>query len=320
MSYLREYLYIDDIEINSILAQINEGLNKKTTRIIKHEEINGLNHQQSGELSGNGDIKIPLVAKAGLNVSGSVSRTSNSENSDASENAEETVYNDYGVEILENQLSEDGLLKTEDDEFMYGDFVRITAPFNLVDFSVIESVTEPKLLEEVMSMGTTDSDIQKLSSEIQKQKKRSRSNVSAEDEKNLKNQENELLEMRGRVQTAKDISNNAKSIYEFGKLGNSLFKDSVLISSDLYNSYAERNHFRFNKIQLSMLQDNPRNGTIIGIIENKVRLDSEDPFNGNIDGRALAKIDTFFLNTVLSNFGLLKDGTLLIKPLAIYFD
>jgi len=320
MSSLREYLYIDDVEINSILAQINEGLDQKTTRAEKHNEINELGHHQSSEVKGTGEVKIPLVAEGKVDVSGLAGRNSNYSQSDGKENIVESIYNDYGVELLERQLQEDHLLKAENDELHFGDFIIFNQPFDIVDFSVIETAMNPQKLLEFMSMGASESAVQSLTSQIHRQERKSQKNMDDDEKKSLAEDKAKLEEMTENIKQAKNISENVAIPYEFGKLGNNLFQDSVLIHGSSYNAYAERNHFRFNKVQLSMLHDNPRNGTIIGIIENTVHID-ESPFDKDeLTGIDLSKVDSYLINTIFANFGLAEEGSLMVKPLAIYFD
>lgn len=321
MTSLREYLYIDDIEINSTLAQINEGLNQKTTRVEKHNELKSVEHNQSGKLSGKGSIQVPFVAKGEVSVDAEAGRTSGTQKSDGAEDMVESVYNDFGVEVLENQLLEDGLLKSEGDEIHFGDFIRFKQAFDIVDFSVIETVSNPELLLETMSQGVTQSDIDRLETEISKQQKKSQKNWTDEQKQLFSEQKEQLAEMKDNLKEGQSIANDSKAMHEFGKLGNAIFKDSVLIRGAYWNSYAERNHFRFNKVQLSMLQNNPRKGTIIGIVENKVHIE-ENPFDESkgFSGLDLARLDTYWLNSIFSNFKIAFDGDLMIKPLAIYFD
>lgn len=319
MSYLREYLYIDNIEINSILAQINEGLNQRTTRSQIHQEINGISHSQSGAIQAEGKGKIPLVAEAGVKASGEAARKSHTDKGNSTEDLVESVYNDYGVEVLENELQDQDLLRSNDDDLRFGDFVSFTQKFIVVDFSVIEAITDTTLLKETMSQGDTESQLQSLRAKVQKQMKKSSNNMDANEKALLAVREEQIKTMTENIRQGEDIASNAKSVHAFGKLGNALFNNSVLIRGKNYNAYCERSHFRLDKVQLSMLQNNPREGTILGVLENKTHL-IENPFDSeDITGRDLAKIDTYFLNTVLSNFNLLKDNDFMIKPLAIYF-
>lgn len=320
MSYLREYLYIDNIEINSILAQINEGLNQKTTRAQKHQEIRELSHSQSANIGGEAKGKVPFLAEGGVNTSAQAGRGTNHGKSDSTEDLVESVYNDYGVEVLENELKSQDLLRTDHEDLRYGDFVTFKQKFIVVDFSVIEALTNQTMIKETMSQGDTESEFQRLQATIQKQEKKSRHNMNEKEKALFEQRKAQLNSMTENIQQGEDIAYNTKSVHAFGELGNAIFNDSVLVRGENYNAYCERKHFRLNKIQLSMLQNNTRSGTILGVLENRTRL-IDNPFSGDdISGKDLAKIDSYFLNTILSNFNLLKDNDFMIKPLAIYFS
>lgn len=57
---MREYLYIDDVEVNSLLAQENKGIT--TSKTITESNSTSSNHSTTvgGEAKGGGEGRIPF--------------------------------------------------------------------------------------------------------------------------------------------------------------------------------------------------------------------------------------------------------------------
>lgn len=95
---IKEYLYLDNKEINSILAQFEDGI----PQVIQNVRQSGINNSHT--VGHKNDYTGKMGAKFLAEAEGSYSRENNeSNNESASEMSQEaisTVYDDYAVDIV----------------------------------------------------------------------------------------------------------------------------------------------------------------------------------------------------------------------------
>lgn len=151
---MREYLYIDDIEINSLLAQQNKGIT--TSKTITESNSNASNHSATagGEAKGGGEGKIPFLAKAEGSLALHYSSTKGQSIENTDQTAVNTVLNDYIVTLLEENLQ--NKIKVKDDNIIIGDVVNVTESPKLYDFETIFNSTDHRLLQKVMQFSEKD--------------------------------------------------------------------------------------------------------------------------------------------------------------------
>lgn len=314
-NHLREYIYIDNIEINSILAQLYRGLNIKTTSSTSKSEGASKAHSQGGKLSAGGSIGIPFLAKGKGDAELSLDRETSSSVESIDQKSVEAVLSDYSVEVLENDLKDQQLLVNINDA-QIGDIIHLKDNFNITDFNSMKGSTEPDLISEILKI-TLENQLAPIKQQISSIKK---SGASSKDTNYLTKQIHDLTKEVTEEQKA--VMENFKSINLLGKYGSTIFKDSVLVNGKDFISYAELKNFRLSAPQLNMLHDSPRKINVIGIVENQFK-DVESIRNGDVKEASpseLGKTTNLLLQTILANFDLITEGTLLIKPLAIYFD
>lgn len=71
---MREYLYIDDVEINSLLAQQNKGITTNKTTTESNASTSNHSAATGVEVKGGGEGKIPFLAKAEGNLASIMTR------------------------------------------------------------------------------------------------------------------------------------------------------------------------------------------------------------------------------------------------------
>lgn len=131
MNKPREYIYFDEVEINSILSQLDNGL----TTVIKDLQ----SALEGDETTTNKSHKIKTEGRLNTKIGGGISTSKGNEEQHVSskqkvsENAIETVYNDYALNLIIQRLKENQLLK-ENIGAEDGSFVKITANYSIVDF------------------------------------------------------------------------------------------------------------------------------------------------------------------------------------------
>lgn len=298
---MREYLYIDDVEINSLLAQQNKGVT--TGKTITESNSNTLSHSTTtgGETKGGGEGKIPFLAKA----EGSLTLHYNSTKDEGIENTDQTaintVLNDYIVTLLEENLQ--GKIKMKYDDITVGDVVNITESPKLYDFETISNSTDHELLKKVMQIGMED-DINEVK---EKYRKAIAKNPSLKQKRNQ-----EIREIKA---DNIDGLNGLDYINLFGEYGKKVFPNTIVLAGDDCIAYTKIENFRMNPAQLTSIANSPRKMHILGIIENELK---ENPMKAEVND--IGQISSSIANVLLFNFSIAKVGMLVIKPLAMYYE
>ena len=152
---VKEYLYLDNKEINSILAQFEDGI----PQVIQNVRQSGISnsHTVGHKDDYTGKVGANLLAKA----EGSYSRENNESNnesaSELSQEAISTVYDDYAVDIVTKLLEEHHLLKltTKQSE---GAYVQLSSQFTLIDPNSMGAIFDVDAAKNIMDYGdATDS-------------------------------------------------------------------------------------------------------------------------------------------------------------------
>ncbi|MCP9317504.1 hypothetical protein QFX17_08430 [Lactobacillus helveticus] len=302
---MREYLYIDDVEINSLLAQQNKGVT--TSKTVTESNSNTLSHSTTtgGEASGGGEGKIPFLAKAegSLALHYNSTKGENIENTD--QTAISTVLNDYIVTLLEKDLQ--GKMKRESDDITVGDVANIIESPKLYDFETIFNSTDHGLLKKVMKVSEED-DINEVREEYRKAFAK---NPSAK--KQLKNKQNMEIQ-KIRAENTAGLS-GPSSINLLGEYGKKVFPNTIILAGKDCIAYTKIENYRMNATQLNSIANSPRKMHILGIIENKL---TENPLKSGTDD--ISQIGSSIANILLFSFSIAEVGMFVIKPLAMYYE
>lgn len=160
---IKDFLYVDEIELNSILAQLENGL----PTVL---------HDMQEALSGNQDS---IKKSKGRTISGGVSavatgsaahQTINSENTidikqNISQQAIDTVYNDYAVNVIMKKLESNRLLKTTAHQEV-GSFVELTSRFKIFNFQSMYGLLHNKNLSEMVANQDSGIDKDELANQL----------------------------------------------------------------------------------------------------------------------------------------------------------
>ena len=124
MKHIKEYIYLDNIEVNSILAQFEDGIPKVIEEIKQSTETNavGTAHKMSNGVSGG----VNLGAKGEASFNG--------------------------------ELDDASLLKTTTKQ-PEGAFVQLTSSFNIIDPMTISSNIGDEMVSFLLSFDTTNDDL-----------------------------------------------------------------------------------------------------------------------------------------------------------------
>lgn len=137
---IREYVYIDETEVNSVLAQLKDGIPKVIRKInqtsLESSQIEG----KSNSYSASGKGGFPPLAEANGGYQHQNSQQNRVGSSDMSQNAIDTVYSDHAIDIIEKELDKMDLMKSHTKQ-PESKFVKLTQNFTIEDFNLLKEFT-----------------------------------------------------------------------------------------------------------------------------------------------------------------------------------
>lgn len=305
---MREYLYIDDVEVNSLLAQENKGIT--TSKTVTESNSTSSNHSTTvgGEAKGGGEGRIPFLAKAQgeLAIHYDSTNAGGIENTD--QTAVDTVLNDYVVTLLENYLK--NKVKNGYSNVEVSDIVNVAEAPHLYDFETMYNSTDHDLLKKVMQFSVKD-DIDKI-----KEKYNNAISKNSSLKSRLKQKQKQEIK---EIESENDKSlEGLDSINLLGEYGKKIFPNTIILASNRYIAYAKTKDFRMNTTQLNSIANSPRKMHVLGIVENKLETNPMDAEINDISD--ISKLGSSFTTALLFNFAIAKVGMLVLKPLVIYYE
>lgn len=148
---LKEYIYLDVIEMNSILAQFEDGI-PQLIRSVKQSTTSYTDtNSQTKSLTENGGINA--LAKAEIKHASYNTDSGSELNGQMSQQAVDTVYSDYAVDLIEDRLDNASLLKTTSKQ-PEGSFVKLETSFSIFDFKSLYNLFENPSIYPLMAMAS----------------------------------------------------------------------------------------------------------------------------------------------------------------------
>lgn len=312
--YLREYIYIDTVEINSLLAQMHEGLETAIKKTNNFSNTATKGHTFSADANANGNVGLSKIINGGGSLGGGVKKNSESTTTNSIQDSIETIYSDYSVEVLESELSENKLLSTDTNNIHYGQIIKIESNFDFIDFKSLEAGLD---LDFFNYMKPDNSEMEKLKKQKNYLNASKKVRNSPEIKQQIKDINNQIRELE---KSTKSSSEGFKNLNALAQFASKIFKDTILVKGDKFAAYTKSDNFRINRSQINLLMNTPRIGTVIGVVENRFLKKADENFFDNLDISNINQISYGMSNMILSSFNLINDKSLLIKPLAIYFE
>lgn len=284
---MKEFIYLDLVEINSILGQLNDGIPSVTHQTNEALKSVTETTTQSKSSHNTGGISNPIKGEHawGKDLGESLSELKQTMN----QTAIDTVYGDYAVNVIEKQLDNQDQLETDITQSSVGKVVKTKSTYSEYNF---------KLLHDVLSN-------EGLKFLIKHQNEGNETNGASRREVN-------------------EQMNNIRWLEKITDAYSHVNKDSELIKIANAIIIAETGNFRMNDAQRQMLLARDDKLTVLGIVESKV---SSDMLNLDALGVALnhdtSKIGDFIPNIAflfMSILNILHPGDYFIKPIALYFE
>lgn len=315
--YLREYIYIDTTEVNSLLAQFHEGLETAIKKTDNFSSTATTGHSFSADHKLGGGFSGLGIAKAESSAGQTSKESTSSSNTNNLGTTTESIYSDYAVEVLESELANSDLLQKDLDSAELGEVIKSTIKLDILDFEHLSAIIDPAFLNQFFPYTDESQRINELEQKVRHLKKQSKKANSTI----IRNQINEA---QAEIKELKKINSSSEeginSLHALSSFGSTVFKDTLLLKGPTVAAYAKSSNFRMNKSQLSMLTNTNRKATIIGIAENRFKRENPEELFGTFNPTDVGKLSYAMSNMILTSFDLINDNALLIKPLAIYFE
>lgn len=295
---MKQFVYVDEVLVNSILAQIEEGLTESQT--LKAQQSDTMIDQSSKGSSVSAHAKaMPMGMGGALDYNVVNNKKQSNSLSELTEETQNIVMNDFAVERLIKLLNltkrtdisslkvDDGtIILHEFNEFVRIDFDSVTGA---VDSTALATLREKSLNEQITELKKTSGSIG--------QKELTRL----------------IKEVRA---TSQEEFSDTRNVFNLGK---SAFSQSdIYIFSKQAASISNQTKNRSSNAQMQMMNGTSMPITILGIKKSEF---SNKPIDfENSSSALLTSLDKFIQNTIFDSFDLLENGAPLIDPIAIYFD
>lgn len=298
---MKEIIYLDTKLINSLLAQLDQGLILKQ---IVEENTSQSNHEETSSKKGKSVSGKLDAAVASGTLSNSKEEIDKSALVYSNGNRElvETAINDYSLDLLINKISP---LISDIDGCSEGDFIKEEDHFKSYDFSLLKNAMDIKSLEFLVSDEKEKFD--KATNELSKLKKGNQT----------KNQKR-IEELQNVIENSTIY--NFERLYKLSSYVESLLSDCKIFKLGKTLSICEQENIRIPRSSLSLLNNSKRKATIIGIVASDI--ENETNFEKFTDdpNQLLAHGSSTFINIVTSSFEITQNGDKFIRPIAIYFE
>lgn len=323
---MKEIIYLDTEIMNSLLAQLDQGITSSYSNEQTNQTSEGVANQSSvGKKSGiDASIKMSSGALPGGEIGfGSSIGSSDGETETSSRRFTEgqrdllnKKFHDYSLDILINKLKDNELLIN--DELNEGDLIESTGQYDFYDFSLINAASNADMWKEVMGWEESDTD----PVFTKKEAKRVHDKIISGKTLTKKEEDNreEALAIHQKHIETNSIVDIMKMMEVYSSTTDRLFRDLTFIKSRKLVGLLKKEFLRESTESLSFRGKNSRKAIILGRV-----IGIKDTI---IDGQGLTdfspkeinKIPNILLDILLGSFDILEVGDTLISPIAIFYE
>ncbi|MBF7058608.1 hypothetical protein HXX29_07240 [Weissella confusa] len=284
---MKQFIYMDDIVLNSLLAQIDQGLVSAIHQKASNSEKTEINNGFTGKVS---------IGVSSTNGSTEMTTGNSESETSATEEEQEIIFNDYAVTQLIEKLDLFDVPNVAD--LPDGSVFKYTAKFKRVDFSELESLLNSNALNSILQ-----------------------SNYAAESNLNVSNLSKQAAQKAIKKAAEKQMSefDDIKKVIEIGSL--SFSQSPIFVSDDkLVIAIGRKEKSRLSNAQMGMINGSNLKLTIIGIKRSNVvfsEIESNDYFS---DVSKFLQIPNFLQNLFFNSLEIVNNGAATAQPIALYFD
>ncbi|KMK98182.1 hypothetical protein VL05_18980 [Bacillus stratosphericus] len=319
---MKEIVYLDTELVNSILAQIDQGI---ITDYAQHDDtqksLSSGTRDSSGKsatLAFNASGGSGWLPGVNIGLSGNIGGKSDAMSLDSETLLEghkdilNKSFHDYSLVLLLEKLKSGNLLMSNQDELHEGDLYFGEGPFTFFDFELLSNALNPDALETFMLYEDDQSikNVEEAENIIKKAKGTKQDPTLIKEAKNMVEKRKELSPILNLYSTLDILSSYSSKILG----GHSIIKSETNIG------LVKKEYLRESPESLSFRGNNGKNIKFLARIIRK----KDEVYDGTgletISPDQLHEVPNFMLDIVLGSFNIIKSGDLLVTPIAIYFE
>ena len=282
-STYKEIIYLDEVELNSALAQLQGGLKQSFTA----SNNNNQSTKSGDTLSARGEANIgAVIAKAA--VGAEWKKESEISNSESVGEAINVVFKDYQLERLIKTLGTH--ISSGIDNVQEGDFISVSGNFRLLNFTSISEVLDGHVLKDLMKQVPVDENDPKKGTQWDKDTEKGFKILKSLSDFCQKLTPDNTLILMDNAAIYAEQSNFRTNQGQIGTINGTQRQIHIL---GIVESFAGSEKNDLNVISTSIGQGNYAD------------------LGGFVNSMS---------ESVLTSLGIIKKGNRLIKPIAIYFE
>ncbi|MGE7988917.1 DUF6414 family protein [Lysinibacillus fusiformis] len=316
---MKEIIYLDTEIINSMLAQLDEGIVNSFTLESSSQETQGEESQST--LGKSAGINARIKLSTGFFPGGSATFGGNSGNNGIeSEKISTTMlegqkdilnkaFHDHALEILHNKLLERNLLK-DIQSAVEGDVLFLESSFRFYDFELLKNSIDVDVMKQTMTFDETGT------------------LPSYEEAKNaIKKNNNKNTKVYQDAQTVLNIHNSIQPImnvmsllHSLGKYASQMLQNQSIIKAGTNIGIIKHKYLRESPEALVFRTDTSRKAKILLRVIGKKNQVFDGKNMKQLKEQDMDKIPNMMLDVILGSFQIINKGDLLVTPIAIYFE
>jgi ubiquinone biosynthesis protein COQ9 len=319
---MKEIIYLNTDIMNSMLAQLEEGLivNYALEQNTQESESEGQQSVRGKKAGLSGQVR----AGTGF-LPGGEFRFGASIGNDGSESEHESrtilegqkdilnkAFHDYALEVLIKALNDNELINDSEKDFKEGDLHLGESTFRFYDFDLLRKTMDYTALEDLMLGQVKNLDI----SLAEAKKIVSKPNPNAKEREKM---DSALMVTRA-YEAAKPIIDIFKQLNSLSTFASNMLEGLTIIKTEDKIGLLKKDYLRESTESLSFRTDTSRRiKYLVRVIGKK-----EEVYDGfNIPAfkeNDLDLIPNLMLDAVLGSFNIIQTGDLLVTPIAIYHE
>lgn len=328
---MKEIIYLDTEIVNSILAQLNNGITNGYT-IEQQNQTTSTTSEEGGSTDlGKGAVqaRFGIPALAQLIAGGDFGTTSTQKegSSEAILSSQKDILNkvfhDQALNILISQLNEKGILK-DSHSSKEGDLNLINTTYKFYDFNFIKNAADSKFLSTFLSLGNSNI---KNTKKIAAGKARTIFNkmnnnqpLKPDEQKIAEEAYKQVLEEQA-LEEQKAAEEAYIAMEQISGYANTLLNDSTIIKAENKTGLLKREFLKESIESLSFRVNKERKVQILyRTLGTKSKMATPENLAESFDLDKIGDLPGLMLDMIFSTLEIMKIGDTLITPIAIYYE
>lgn len=318
---MKEIIYLDTDLMNSMLAQLDEGLVNSFSleEAIQNSESEGqqTSRGKSAGLRGRLSVNTGILPGGGLSIDSSVGNSGNElihESRTILEGQKDVLnkaFHDYALEVLYEKLQDEDFISHGPD-LMEGDIFLGEASYRFYDFNLIKKSVDPELMSKLLLMDVENVDLN-LS---EARKLISKPNPTAKERDKL----DIAVAVVNAHATADPILDVFKKLNILSSFASNMIEDLAIIKTDRNIGLLKKKFLRESSEALSFRTDNSRKVKyLMRVIGKKDQIYDGENIPVFLEDD-LDMIPNYVMDIILGSFNIIKEGDLIVTPIAIYYE